>query len=222
MDFRALLSSVALLVLGAGAAGAHPHIFIDTAFELVIDDEGQVAAVRIDWSYDAFYSLLMIEEHDLDSDGDGLPEQGRLDVFAGRDVDWEAGFPGDFVIEKDGAPVALGRPLNHAARFEDGRIVTSHTRPLESPFPAQRHDVVVRSYDPTYFVAYDVPLAPTVAGRANCRLARDAADRAAAEREYGDQLAEIDATGDPFEAVDLPDIGILFADSFTLRCNGSS
>lgn len=222
MDSRLFLSACALSVALPGVALAHPHVFIDAAFELVFDEAGDLAAVRIDWAYDEFYSLMLIEENGLDADGDGTPEQAALDGYAGRDVDWAAGFPGDFVIERDGEAVALDGPVKHRARFEDGRLVTSHVRPLAEPFDVSGQVVTARAYDPTYFVAYDVPVEPTVAGRENCVLRRNVADREEAEEEYGEQLAAIDASSDPFAEIDLPDIGVLFADSFVLTCATSS
>lgn len=205
-----------------GPAGAHPHIFIDTAFALVFDADGVLSAVRIDWAYDEFYSLLMLEENELDADGDGVPEQDRLDAYAGQDVDWAAGFPGDFSVEKDGETVTLERPVQHAVRYSEGRIVTSHVRPLAEPFAVDGTTVVVRSYDPTFFVAYDVPTEPTVSGRDGCTLERDAADLDEAYRIAGDKLAEVDVNEDPFEVVDRDDIGILFADAFLLTCAAPS
>ncbi len=201
---------------------AHPHIFIDTAFELILDAEGRATAVRIDWAYDEFYSLLLIEENGLDADSDGEPEAAQLAAYAGKDVDWEAGFPGDFVVMANGAQIALDRPVDHAARFENGRIVTSHTRPFATPVDVRAQQIAAQSYDPTYFVAYDVPQTPSVAGTSDCSFSRNEADRAAAEREYGDKLAAIDAGDDPFEEIDLPDIGVMFADTFVLTCTASS
>jgi ABC-type uncharacterized transport system substrate-binding protein len=222
MIWRIPLSCLALSAVLSGAAQAHPHVFIDAAFELVFDDAGRLAAVRIDWAYDEFYSLMLIEENGLDADGDGTPEQALLDAYAGHDVDWAAGFPGDFVLAQDGAEVALDGPVRHRARFEDGRVVTSHVRPLAAPLDATEGVVTARAYDPTYFVAYDVPAAPAISGREDCRIRREEADRAAAEAEYGDQLAAVDAGSDPFAVVELPDIGALFADRFVLSCAASS
>ena len=78
MKPTALLTAAALGLALASPLGAHPHIYIDTDFDLVFDTDGKLAAVRIDWAYDDFYSLLMIEENGLDADGDGTPEQARL------------------------------------------------------------------------------------------------------------------------------------------------
>lgn len=217
----AVTLSLSILPLG-GPANGHPHVFIETAFSLVFDSDGALSAVRIDWTYDDFYSLLMIEDHGLDADGDGTPEQDKLDAYAGHDVDWAAGFPGDFTVERDGEPVALARPIEHEARYSEGRIITSHVRPLVDPFEVDGADIVARSYDPTFFVAYDVIEDPTVSGRDGCTLVRDAADLDEAYRIAGEKLVDVDVSEDPFEAVDRDDIGILFADAFTLRCVGPS
>ena len=48
MGSRIQLSVLALAVALPGAAFSHPHVFIDASFELVFDDSGDLAAVRID------------------------------------------------------------------------------------------------------------------------------------------------------------------------------
>ncbi|MEQ3625829.1 MAG: DUF1007 family protein [Marinobacter sp.] len=219
---RALVPISALSVALAGGAHAHPHIFIDAGFELIFDEAGALEAVRIDWAYDDFYSLMLVEENGLDADGDGTPEQPALDAFAGKDVDWAAGFPGDFTLALDGVAVDLDGPVTHRARYEAGRVVTSHIRPLSAPLDVATGVVTAQAYDPTYFVAYDVPESPTISGRKDCRLDREVADRKAAEKEYGAQLADVDATSDPFEVVELPDIGVMFSDRFVLTCAAPS
>ncbi|MGR3740417.1 MAG: DUF1007 family protein [Limimaricola soesokkakensis] len=219
---KRVLSAAALSATLAGGAHAHPHVFIDAAFEMLFDEAGALKAVRIDWAYDEFYSLMLIEENGLDADGDGTPEPAALDAYAGHDVDWAAGFPGDFTVALDGVTVDLDGPVMHRARFEDGRLVTSHVRPLAEPLDVSTGMVTARAYDPSYFVAYDVSKTPGISGRDDCSLQREAADREAAEAEYGEQLAEVDASSDPFEAVELPDIGVLFADRFVLTCAASS
>lgn len=222
MVYRRLLSALGLAALCAGGAQAHPHVFIDAGVELLFDAEGRLEAVRIAWAYDDFYSLMLIEENGLDADGDGSPEPAALADYAGKDVDWEAGFPGDFQLTQSGRDVALDRPVEHRAWFEGGRLVTSHLRPLARPLEISAGPVAARAFDPSYFVAYDVPEAPQLSGRGDCQITREPADRAAAEAEYGDTLAAVDQSSDPFEVVDLPDIGVMFADRFVLSCAASS
>ncbi|MTH78502.1 DUF1007 family protein [Paracoccus aestuariivivens] len=216
------LAALLLLLPLSTPANAHPHVFIDTDFSLVFSPSGELQAIRVDWAYDEFYSLLMIEENGLDSDGDGTPEQERLDAFAGQDVDWAAGFPGDFSVEIASQPVTLRGPEQHKVRFENGRVITSHIRPLASAVAVAGADIVARSYDPSYFVAYDVPKEPRIDGRDDCRVRRDKADEAAAQAKYGEKLAALDVTDDPFQEIEIPDIGILFADSFVVSCDAPS
>ncbi|RVT83527.1 DUF1007 family protein [Rhodobacteraceae bacterium CCMM004] len=214
--------ALALSAAGTGIAAAHPHVFIDTGLTLAFDGDGVLEAVTVEWTYDAFYSLLIVEEARLDGDGDGVPDPEALIDYAGHDVDWEAGFPGDLALTVDGVAATLGPPVDHVALYVDGRIVTRHTRPVTAPAAAPAREILARAYDPTYFVAYDVPEIPRTTGGAVCAAVRDAADRAAAQRAFGDALAALDMPDDPFEPVDIPDIGIHFADTFTLRCAPSA
>lgn len=215
------LALVAGLLAPTGQGEAHPHVFIDAALSLIFDDQGRLAALRVGWSYDEFYSLVMIEDNGLDADGDGTPEAERLAAFAGQDVDWATGFPGDVTLTQGGALVALAGPVRHRVYFENGRIVTSHVRPLNTPL-AVDGATAARVYDPSFFVAYDVPLLPTTEGREGCTVTRRAADTGSAYKEYGDKLASVDIGDDPFQEVDLGDIGILFADEFELTCAAPS
>jgi ABC-type uncharacterized transport system substrate-binding protein len=220
LPFITFCMALALAPLG-GRAWAHPHVFIDAALAFVFDDEGRIAALRVGWSYDDFYSLVMIEDNGLDADGDGTPEAQRLDAFAGHDVDWAAGFPGDLSLMQGDKLIALAPPVRHTAQFEGGRIITSHVRPLVQPL-AITDALIARIYDPSFFAAYDVPALPVAQGRDGCRITRAAADTDRAYQEYGDKLASVDVTGDPFQEVDLGDIGILFADAFGLVCDAPS
>ncbi|WP_113912573.1 DUF1007 family protein [Roseovarius dicentrarchi] len=215
---RALALCAAAWACAPGSAVmAHPHVFIDAAAALIVNDDGDLAALRIGWSYDAFYSLVMIEDRGLDADGDGTPEPAQLEAFAGQDVDWAAGFPGDVTLGMGGDPVPLAPPIRHRALYENGRIITTHIRPLTTPITDWAEAVTLQIYDPSYFVAYEVPVMPTVEG-ADCTVTRTRADTARAQAEYGDKLAAVDVSDDPFAAVDLGDIGVLFADSFSVTC----
>ena len=48
MRSRAGLVLAALAGLG-GPAMAHPHVFIDTSVEVILDDRDRVTAVRLGW-----------------------------------------------------------------------------------------------------------------------------------------------------------------------------
>lgn len=65
-----LLSLLSILAL-AGAE-AHPHVFIDTGLTFRFDGEGRLGAVSVVWAFDDFSSMLMVEDMEMDQDGDGV------------------------------------------------------------------------------------------------------------------------------------------------------
>lgn len=201
-----------------GSVGAHPHVFIDADAALIFGESGKLEAVRVSWTYDEFYSLMMIEDAQLDADGDGTPEPARLQAFAGHDVDWEAGFPGHIVAKQDGNPVRLGPPESHEARYASGKIVTSHIRPLEHPVAVTTADpLLLRIYDPEYFVAYATPRGPSVEGRKDCKVTRRPPDTSG-QKELLDALQDLDMQADSISVMNMPDVGITFAEGFEIAC----
>lgn len=206
------------LLSAAMPAAAHPHVFIDADAALIFGKSGRLEAVRVTWTYDEFYSLMMIEDARLDADGDGTPDPDRLRAFAGKDVDWMAGFPGHIILEQDGKPVALKGPVAHAARYADGRIVTSHVRPLRQPVAVTPgHALMLRLYDPEYFVAYDTPRDPVTEGRSGCSVVRRL-PVSSGQEELLAALQELDFQSDSLAIMSMADVGISFAERFEVTC----
>lgn len=168
---RSTLLSLPVIAASALPLASHPHVFIDAGANLLFDDAGQLAAVRVFWAYDEFYSLLLVEDNSLDADGDGLPEQAALDADAGLDVDWAAGFPCGLYLKNAGADVALSGPVKHGMRYEDGRVISWHIRPLETRLTVVAEPLLVQAYDPTFFVTYDVRLPVSSQGCEDCSVA---------------------------------------------------
>ncbi len=63
---RPALLGLALMM--PAPALSHPHIFIDAGLDVIFDDDGRLTHVKVTWVYDAFYSLLTMEERALDQD----------------------------------------------------------------------------------------------------------------------------------------------------------
>lgn len=204
----------------AGPAAAHPHVFIDADAALIFGKSGALEAIRVTWTYDEFYSLMMIEDARLDQDGDGIPEPARLDAFAGQDVDWAAGFPGHILAEQAGKAVGFLPPVDHRAHFRAGRVITSHIRPLKDPIAVtDASPLNLRLYDPEYFVAYDTPRLPTVEGRRDCKVTRRAPDTSGQAALLA-ELQNIDMQSDSLAIMNMPDVGITFAEGFKVTCGG--
>lgn len=215
MLFR-LVMVAAMLGLATPAA-AHPHVFVDTVFSFVFDGQGRLSAIRLGWRYDALYSLLLTEDNDLDA-GDATPDPARLAGFACHDVDWAGGFAGDFTLEIDRSRVPLGPPTDCRALWNGDQIISVHTRTLPEPVAVAGHEVVARAYDPSFFKDYEVPVDPLVTGRDDCTVRRTPADTESAQRDYGAMLSALDRPQGPLIGAVAPQVGLFYADRFSLTC----
>ena len=209
--YRALAFGLALLPM---PAAAHPHVFIDTGLTLILDARNHLVAVRVVWAYDELYSLLVLEDLGLDQDYDGILTPDEIDILTGFDMQWIEGYLGDTYATAGDTALALGPPEAHGAAMEDGKIVTTHTRAVLSPAPAD--GVSVRAYDPSFYTAYDISRGVAVEGGAGCAATVAPADLDAAytmleELLYGPRSAE-------WSEDNFPEVGEAFADTVRLTC----
>lgn len=205
------LAVVAGLAL-AGPAAAHPHVFMDTALEVIRDGAGRAVSLRVTWTYDPFFSLVLITERGLDPDADGVLTEAETAALQGFDMNWEPGFPGDTYAFAGAAPVALSGPRDGVARYEGGRIVSSHVRDLAEPVAGL---LVVKNYDPTYYTEYTIREV-TAEG---CGVEIVAPDLTAAERALQAELAKIPADVDV--EMGFPEVGAVFAQEVRVTCGAS-
>ena len=209
----------AALLACATPLGAHPHIFVDTGLEVIVDAEGRLTHLRITWAYDEFYSLLVTEDRGLDPDYDGVLTQAEVASLNGFDMQWIEGFNGDTVLLEGGEEVALSGPQDVETRFADGRIITSHLRAVEDPAPAA-DGLVIKPYDPTYYTAYEVTQKVTIQGSETCRARVKMPDMNADLRALQQDLSTLDANTDPSD-VGLPEIGEALANEVVITCDAS-
>ncbi|MGO4907071.1 DUF1007 family protein [Pseudorhodobacter sp. W20_MBD10_FR17] len=203
--------------LGSGAAKAHPHIFIDSGVEAIFDAQGQVTALRISWAYDDFYSLLAIEDRGLDPDGDSHLTAEEQASLTGFDMHWDADYDGDLYVLHKGAPVAMGRPVDVTARYEDGIITSSHLRTLVTPVRPGPEGVIVKIYDSGYYTAYTIASETVLTNAlAGCAAQVYAPDLSEADEQLQAVLQEYQA-GQSLEE-DFPAVGANYADEVRITC----
>lgn len=213
MKFRLALFLTSVL---ATAPAAHPHVFIDTGFELILGRDGELTHVRVIWEYDALYSLLVTEDMGLDSDGDGALSEDEIARLTGFDMQWVEGFQGDLVIAAGDARLALSGPEDVTASFADGRVTTTHLRALERPvMPGET--ATIKPYDPTYYTAYDVTRPVRAVGEGSCAIEVKVPELDSGLIKLRDKLAGLDAETDPQDA-GLPEIGADLSHSVIVTC----
>lgn len=214
---RALILSPLLASLAVPVA-AHPHIFVEAGVEIVLDDAGRVAGVRLSWTYDEFFSFLLTSELGLDVDGDLEMTAEELETLAGQVLEWPADFGGDLYLRQGDAAVALGPRAEASVDYVDGRVIERHFRPLEQPQDATT-PLAVQVYDPFYYVAYEIAPAIGFSGGEGCTAELRKADLNAAyslvdELLYGRPASDVG----PDEY--FPEVGEAFSDTVVVTCGG--
>jgi polyphosphate kinase len=211
---RALIPSIALMLAATPMAQAHPHVFVDSTMRVFVQD-GQAVSVELTWTYDDFFSLLILEDMGLDPDGDGVLSEAELAQLKGFDfVEWPPGFEGDLYVYQGGEKLPLGIPEVTGIALEEGRIVSRHIRPL--PPQTQARGLEILQYDPTYYVAYTLDSQVRALGGA-CMVGL-------APHDPDQALAEIDAELStlPDDVVEEMRVGHLFADKVMVTCASGS
>lgn len=216
------LTCVALLA-GVGTAAAHPHIFIETGLRLIHDQSGTLTAVEVTWTYDELFSLLLLEDQELDADFDGVLTESEQRILQGFDMDWPADFEGDVYVTAGGSLVALGAPVPGLAELNDkGQLVGRHTRPLAVPVDPVANPVVIKVYDPTYYSAYEIIVDAVSTEADTCKVEVFAPDLDTAYAQLEQSLNELMGQSDFNQEIDFPTVGDRFAEEVRLVCTGGS
>jgi ABC-type uncharacterized transport system substrate-binding protein len=203
-------------VLLAGPALSHPHVFIDTRLEVLINDRNEATGVRVQWTYDDLYSLFIVGDMGLDADWDGVltpEEEARL---AGFDMNWDPGFAGDTYGLVNDVEQPLSRPKEWAARYAEGRITSTHLRTFDPPVPLGSAPLIVQVYDPGYYTAYTIAEDPVLTGGVGCLAETFIPDLEAADAELKAALEEF--TPDIDLEMAFPAIGKTYAEEVRVTC----
>lgn len=202
------------------SATAHPHIFIDTGFDLIADDQGRLTHIRVIWQYDDYYSLLITEDLGIDKDYDGLLTPEEQTLLSGFDANWVDGYNGDLVVSLNGVPLVLSGPIEPAAVLDAGRIYSTHLRAVSKPLDLSGKILSIRPYDTTYYSAYDVTFPVTFEGLDTCPVEKIEPDLDGALSILRDQLASLGPEEDP-NADQKSQIEDALATEVRVACPGS-
>jgi len=204
---------VAALALAAacGPAAAHPHVWIDLRTEVEFDDRARVAALRVSWRFDEFYSLFAVEGLDKNADGvldaDELRPLAELNVTTLKEVNYFTH------VKVDGVDAAFGAARDYVSTFQDGILSLDFVIPLQTPVDPLQAVVSFVSYDPTFYIAVEPLLQDPVSFAGNpppqCRAVEEAGGAGETL-----SLSEVDFL-DPAVS---SDIGALYATEFTISC----
>jgi ABC-type uncharacterized transport system substrate-binding protein len=130
-------TSIPMVLAVASNAWAHPHTFIDLKSTIVLTGDGQIGAIRAQWTFDEYYT------------SDLMRQVGGVQAFADTALVNLAPY-GYFTELREGTNKAkFDRPKDIAARLESKRLVLEFTLPLAK---AAGQSTTLSVYDPTYYI----------------------------------------------------------------------
>ena len=110
-----VVAGLAAALVGAGSALAHPHSWIDLRSRVIMNDEGHVAALELDWLFDDFYTAFVAQEFVKQNrpPSEFLPEVANTYLSNLAEYDYFTD------VRLDGERLALGEPAGAAELVRD-------------------------------------------------------------------------------------------------------
>src|SRR3954469_22167055 len=151
---RRLAGSLLLLVwavaLSAGAAQAHPHVWITASSELVYAADGSVTGVRHAWTFDDMFSSYALQG--IEGKTKGVYSREELAALAQTNVESLKEFAYFTFAKADGKKEKFVEPVDYFLEYKDSELTLHFTLPLKTSFKAKQTALEV--FDPSYFIDF--------------------------------------------------------------------
>ncbi len=147
-----LFGAIILMIALAGAAQAHPHVWVTMKSEIVYAPDGTITGVRHAWAFDDMFSAFATQGLDAKKKGEFTREElaplAEVNVSSLKEYDYFT------YLTADGKKIELTDPVpgEYWLDFKDAVLILNFVLPLKQPIKA-RH-VSVDIYDPTIFVDF--------------------------------------------------------------------
>ena len=147
--FFKLLSCGALAIaVWHSPAQAHPHAWIDLRSGVILNADGDVEGLTVEWRFDEFYSAFVLE--DIARAGEVTEEALRTlaeeNLIALRDY--------NFFVEAqyDGKPIAMGDARDGSMVEQNKRLIMRFVVSLAKPVDPRSNSFEYAIFDPSYYV----------------------------------------------------------------------
>ena len=149
---RILTIALAGLLIAAGAASAHPHVWVTMKSAVVYGPDGSITGVRHAWTFDDMYSAFAVQGLESKKKGEFTTEElkplAQVNVESLKEYDF-------FTYAKaNGKNVTFAEPVDYSLEFNPkDTVLTLHfVLPLKAPLKAKALELEV--FDPSYFVDF--------------------------------------------------------------------
>ena len=204
-----LLWLASVIVLGASAAQAHPHVWITATSELIYAPDGSITGVRHAWTFDDLFSTYALQG--IETKTRGVYSREELGPLAQTNVESLKEF-GFFTFAKaDGKKARFEEPVDYFLEYRDAALTLHFTLPLKTQVKAK--ELALEVFDPAYFIDFKFaekdPI-KLVGAPAACQMQfQRPSDGSANAQKLGEQS---------FLSGDNSNYGMMFANKITVQC----
>jgi len=145
----AFLAGGALLMVGSGAAEAHPHVFIDNRLTFSFAD-GKVTSFQTDWRFDEIFTEDLLSQFDIN--GDKQFSAAESEQVKEGTLPNLAAFRYFTYIYLDGKDLGEMAPTGFVADVVDGAVRFRLTYQLPHAMDPHKEKLAVSIYDQEYYV----------------------------------------------------------------------
>jgi ABC-type uncharacterized transport system substrate-binding protein len=197
------------ITLGAGAAQAHPHVWITATSALIYAPDGTITGVRHAWTFDDMFSTYALQG--LETKTKGVYSREELAPLAQTNVESLKEF-GFFTFAKaDGKKEKFLEPVDYFLEYKDAALTLHFTLPLKTPVKPKQ--LAVEVFDPEFFIDFGFAKkdpVTLVGAPAACQMQfQRPNDGSANAQKLGEQT---------FMGGDNSNYGAMFANKITVDC----
>jgi ABC-type uncharacterized transport system substrate-binding protein len=147
-----ILSVSAALAFGAGAAQAHPHVWVTAASELIFAADGSVTGVRHAWTFDDMFSTYALQG--ITTRKKGVYTREELAPLAQTNMESLKEFAFLTFARVDNKKQKFADPVDYYLEYKDAALVLHFTLPFKAPIRVKQ--LALEIFDPSYFVDFSL------------------------------------------------------------------
>ena len=199
----------AALALAAGAAEAHPHVWITATSELIYAPDGSITGVRHAWTFDDMFSSYAVQG--LEGKTKGTYSREELAPLAQTNVESLKEYAYFTFAKADGKKERFQEPVDYYLDYKDTVLTLHFTLPLKAPLKPKQ--LVLEVFDRSFFIDFQMAKegpVKLVGAPAGCQMKLERPnDGTASAQKLNEQT---------FMSGENSNFGMMFANRITVDC----
>ena len=208
---HSMFAAAAGLLIAAGVAQAHPHVWITMTSTVLYAPDGTVTGVRHAWTFDDMFSTFATQG--LESKQKGVFTREELQPLAEVNVTSLKEYEYFSYAKANGKKTQFTDPVDYYLELKDSLLTLHFTLPLKTPMKTQSLDVEV--FDPSYFIDFTFAEKDAVALKGAPAACKASVGK---QQEMGKELIDRLSKIAPNEQIPENSFGSQFANKIVVKC----